>query len=702
MSILPITKQTIVYGSNDYGQTIHAESEQLNRKMRLAAKKLNIKSHYCGMTPSGSNRLWSPADLEGHAVDDRFYLLDFSRVMPPEYPKPGVKMAHLFRLLRPEFVRKYPVPLCSDAFSGFIRVHNPEQHNLELQKATHYLTQVLVPAFAPQLQRLMVADYSKAHFEQFNLTEALHSRGINIRYLGILRHHMTDKDCKTLIFVEMCARVVKNNLRLRLRERMRKLGMPLDEPYRRIIIDFLNLLLGHNDQSEEYWAKNLKTSLIRKFELSLTEEEARPNFPLKCILDYFSDNSMDGKLLLFNRIQKICGLKFSQRINEEFSTHINFWVSRGEQPLDDTDLDELGVRVKHMNIITYAQAYSLHLKGNMAWGTNPLTAQRFYKMAMEKFAEALSTDPTNSDMLCHCAEIAMRNLEGVEQNLADFSFSLDDPHAQEANNYFLRATAATPNDSYVLFQYAQFLDKCGQIQKAEDFYLRSLEINPNNVACLQEYGNFLTIRKGHHDEAEQFFLRSSKCTELIQQALRDEASEAGTSQRPLSHVRHRSKKDLQNLSQLAGHSFRERARNEINLCSSPTLRETSDEVMVQPKKDRAKSRAAKSGGDVEPGTSSRRVNVVLFPVNAAPLPAGSAATSDPMTQITQPPTASKQDLNGNDRAINASIAYEDEEAEQTSDMSGYENDDELSDAEADNDDDDDVDDDDDQGSNHHP
>jgi len=46
-------------------------------------------------------------------------------------------------------------------------------------------------------------------------------------------------------------------------------------------------------------------------------------------------------------------------------------------------------RVKHMNIVTYAQGYSLHLKGNMAWGSNPVNAQRFYKMALEKFEGTL-------------------------------------------------------------------------------------------------------------------------------------------------------------------------------------------------------------------------------------------------------------------------------------------------------------------------
>jgi hypothetical protein len=44
-----------------------------------------------------------------------------------------------------------------------------------------------------------------------------------------------------------------------------------------------------------------------------------------------------------------------------------------------------------MNIISYAQGHCLHLKGNMAWNNNPINAQRFFNMAMEKYEGAFST-----------------------------------------------------------------------------------------------------------------------------------------------------------------------------------------------------------------------------------------------------------------------------------------------------------------------
>ncbi|KAL6059841.1 Clu domain-containing protein [Balamuthia mandrillaris] len=514
MSVLPINRHTIVYGSNDYGRTVHAKDAEMNRKMKRLAEKLNIKGHKAGVHRWNAKFLHAPADLEGHkGSDGRFYLLDFSRVFPPEFPKPGVQMAHLFRLLRPEFVREWPKPLCSDAFSGFIKHFDMEQHNEEIKAATRHLISVVIPSYADILSIMIKEARQKTDgLENFSLTEALHSKGINIRYLGMLRRYMTDIDCKTLLLVEMCARIVKTNLRLRLRERMRELKLPLEEPYHRLVIDYLNLIIGHSDHSEEYWTKNLKISLMRKFELALTPEEAAENFPLKSILDSFSDASMDGKLLLFNRVQKLCGLKFSRRVIKEFSTNKNFWSTRGEQPLDYTDMEEMGLRVKHMNIISHAQGMSLYLKGNMLFASNPINAERFFKRATEKFEEVLSVEPNNSDVLCYCAEMAMRFMEGSLNNLADIHFSFENEMAQRANSYYLRAITANPMDSFCCFQYAQFLDKCSKIDEAEEFYLRSLEIDPTNVACLQEYGNFLTLKCGNDKEAERFFLRSSLCT----------------------------------------------------------------------------------------------------------------------------------------------------------------------------------------------
>ena len=46
MSVLPITKDTIVYGSGDAGRTMQNSNAVFADKMKLAAKLLNLKPHF--------------------------------------------------------------------------------------------------------------------------------------------------------------------------------------------------------------------------------------------------------------------------------------------------------------------------------------------------------------------------------------------------------------------------------------------------------------------------------------------------------------------------------------------------------------------------------------------------------------------------------------------------------------------------------
>jgi hypothetical protein len=50
----------------------------------------------------------------------------------------GVKGEHLYNLFRPEFLEKYRIPLCSDAFSGFGKEGYAE-HAMEIENACNFL-----------------------------------------------------------------------------------------------------------------------------------------------------------------------------------------------------------------------------------------------------------------------------------------------------------------------------------------------------------------------------------------------------------------------------------------------------------------------------------------------------------------------------------------------------------------------------------
>jgi hypothetical protein len=114
VSVLPISGEgSLKYGSNDAAKTVNKEIPVINQKMEEAAKILNLKGHYVG-TKDDKKILHAPVDIECHiGKDGRFYILDFARTFPPEHPmfKPPEKGCYLYRILRPELVRKSPFPL---------------------------------------------------------------------------------------------------------------------------------------------------------------------------------------------------------------------------------------------------------------------------------------------------------------------------------------------------------------------------------------------------------------------------------------------------------------------------------------------------------------------------------------------------------------------------------------------------------------
>lgn len=71
-------------------------------------------------------------------------------------------------------------------------------------------------------------------------------------------------------------------------------------------------------------------------------------------------------------IATVVNASYYSGINDEFETHPNQWMERGDSPIDISDLQEIGQRVKHMNIISYAQGYLFKHQGSKIFATDPL------------------------------------------------------------------------------------------------------------------------------------------------------------------------------------------------------------------------------------------------------------------------------------------------------------------------------------------
>jgi hypothetical protein len=83
-TVLPIDKDTLIYGSADGGKTVMMSNPVVNKAMEDAAKYLNIKPH---RVTDILVTIHSPIDIEVHAArDNNYYVLDSARVWPPEHP----------------------------------------------------------------------------------------------------------------------------------------------------------------------------------------------------------------------------------------------------------------------------------------------------------------------------------------------------------------------------------------------------------------------------------------------------------------------------------------------------------------------------------------------------------------------------------------------------------------------------------------
>jgi len=290
IALLPIDRDTIVYGSSDGGQHVHADDPEMNAKMKAIGDQLNLRGHIVT-----DKLIYGPGDIEGHlGRDGRYYVLDYSRLFPAEAPSKGTlsayqKRARFYRLLRPEFVRRYPLPLSSDAFTNFQRWDPDDRElNTHVRQATESLLYRVIPAFARRLD-LAMHKYHTANTStnEFRLTETAHREGIPLRHLGRLRRRVESPILKRIILCELVARLLKCLIHRTLRAQMKLTHRPSQQHYRRGVLGELNRFFSRTDVALRFWTDPalLKRELTTKFAYCLCDEEPLSTFDLRTRVD---------------------------------------------------------------------------------------------------------------------------------------------------------------------------------------------------------------------------------------------------------------------------------------------------------------------------------------------------------------------------------------------------------------------------------
>lgn len=487
MSVLPINDSTLVYGSKDAGDTVF-DNPTFSSKLKQVAEELGLKLHKAGKDPN-AKYLYTPVDMEGHiGTDGRMYLLDFSRLFPPERPLPSApRFMYLCRLLRPEFVKIYSEnfgPLSSDAYSRFSSgAEADERARIEINAATDYLLREHLPLFLERFQRYHAID----HFAWLGL---LHSHGINYRHMGSLRKlvlrlpptpNYTGLDTATLILMAMIARVVKNQLSCIMRAQVKShsQSIPGDQMLKQVAAAFFNMVFGNSKGSQNFWDTTLKYKLSEYFPNSLTDAELRaPDF---------GSNIMKTDLvcLLFIYTIKLCGLRLRSSAIEQFKSKMSFDFA---DPVDESDIEEIKERVQSMSVAAFAEGYSMQMKA--IHSSNQHEAKRLYRLSLDKFKFALDMEPGNIQALTQI-----------------FVNMVQTDHPKVAESIYHSVVYGKLYDSEFLWRYANFCKSRGLTERAEVHYLYSLDLDPNYAACLSDYAKFLG-EAGELHSAHRFFQRA--------------------------------------------------------------------------------------------------------------------------------------------------------------------------------------------------
>jgi len=397
MSLLPIGEEgSLKYGSNDCGTTMHYDSPECNELMILAASKLNLKGHIAGFCDTNT-LIYGPGDIEVHqGIDNRFYMLDFARVFPPEakfeHDAP-MKGRHLYKLLRPELVRKYDVPLSSDAFSGW-SAKDPERKKsaLEVKECTTQLWTIIIPNFVDRfIQKFEESDVVN-QYTCSRLIIEMHADGINVRYLGHIRfllHRLGNlyPIINQIILTEMIARIVKDDVRLKWRETTKTKRYITEELCKEVLCQILNKVYPKSTPESNKWWTTLKQKLIQKFRYSVLEEELKSGHDFRDAFRVSTEYSegFTSMMGLYHRVCELLGFVFSERGLEDIKTSLERSTLNSSFQIYSADIKQLDVMVKQTHVIELAEAQYLFYCG---LASHTSEANRLISLAIDKLTSS--------------------------------------------------------------------------------------------------------------------------------------------------------------------------------------------------------------------------------------------------------------------------------------------------------------------------
>ena len=434
MPLLPLPPSSPpLLGSSDGGHTVHSSDPILTSIIARIGEDLHLSPHRVGPLT-----LYTAGDVEGHlGTDGRYYLLDLARCSPPESPAlnpTAPRQSVLYRLLRPELLQLMKAdelpPLSCDAFTQW-GAQDGDVHNSRVTEATRLLYSRYLPALAEKLvtghptfadrqleddmeedegeggvsrgvSSITASQQYPATFDPdlelqavgvdnirfLRLSEELHCHGLNLRHLGLLRHHILTHyhhspntgEVALLLLVEAVGRALKGQLRQRLRRCVEESGshdsQSADYDAVRVVVEFFNLTTSHHPKAATFWGEEVVRALHAQFgPQCVSEAEGRSLFAVVS----------PHLLRVLSYLCMACGIALSPSCESSLSS------APVQYEFSVVDV-ELRVGVKAMAISDYAEARLLMAEAAL----RPTSSVRLMTLAVQILDRLRHSDPFNA------------------------------------------------------------------------------------------------------------------------------------------------------------------------------------------------------------------------------------------------------------------------------------------------------------------
>ena len=147
--------------------------------------------------------------------------------------------------------------------------------NREIKIAHRVLMENIIFFTHSNSQKNLRYDFKTSNIEVMNdLLIRIHESGINMRYLGVIRHYTESNEWSLLLLLEMICRVIKKQanslLRFELENKRREYGISGCVSQ---LVNYLNLVLGKSKESEELWNNSILLNLTQYFKKCFKENE---------------------------------------------------------------------------------------------------------------------------------------------------------------------------------------------------------------------------------------------------------------------------------------------------------------------------------------------------------------------------------------------------------------------------------------------